>query len=202
MNSQTFGEKIKALRLAANYTLSFAGKQLACSRKTLSKIEKGEKKANETLLKNIASLYNVSYEELKIKYLSEQIYYQLRSFDGANEVVAEVQKRLKKEGKGTQIEKSKVAIINTISTYFSDKPVEKAWLFGSFARNAVVSKDSDIDIMVVFKQPNKISLFDIIQMKTELADKTGRNIDLVEESQILKSFQPIVQKEKMLVYEN
>ena len=93
-------------------------------------------------------------------------------------------------------------IIKTISTYFSDKPIEKAWLFGSFARNAVVSKDSAIDIMVVFKKPNKISLFDVIQMKTELADKTGRNVDLVEESQILKSFQPIVQKEKMLVYEN
>ncbi|NJK84449.1 MAG: helix-turn-helix domain-containing protein [Saprospiraceae bacterium] len=200
MKSQTFGEKIKELRVDLNYSLKWVGNTIGYSPKLLSKIEKNEKKAPEQIIKALSKIYKIPYKDLVTKYLSEEIYYQIRSCEYADEVLNIVKRRLKKEGEGTQREETKEKIIESIKTYFSDKPIEKAWIFGSFARNASISKDSDIDIMVVFKKPNKISLFDLIQMKKELTQKTGRAVDLIEEGQELSSFRDTIKKERRLVY--
>lgn len=200
MKSQTFGEKLKELRINLDYSLKFVGDKIGYNPRLLSKIEKSEKKAPESLIKELSKVYNVSYKDLIVKYLSENIYYQVRHSDFAEEVLDTVKGRIKKEGKGTLIRKSKDKIFETIKDYFSDKPIERAYIFGSFARNSSVSLDSDIDILVVFKKPHKVTLFDLIQMKEELSNRTGREIDLVEEGQELKSIEKAIQKEKVLVY--
>lgn len=200
MKSQTFGEMIKELRLELNYSLKFVGESIGYSPKLLSKIEKNEKRAPEKIIKDLAEVYKTSYKELIVKYLSEEIYYRVRSNEFADEILNIVKRRLKKEGKGTQREESREEILESIKIYFSDKPVEKAWIFGSFATKTSISKDSDIDIMVVFKKPNKISLFDLVQMKDDLARRTGREVDLVEEGQELKSFKNSIEQERLLVY--
>lgn len=200
MKSQTFGERLKELRMSLNYTLKFVGERIEYNPRLLSKIEKNEKKAPQEIIMALSKLYKTSYKELVTKFLSEEIYYQIRNFGYTDEVLETVKKRLKKEGKGTDREISRDEIFESIKSYFSDKPIKKAWVFGSFARNTTVSKDSDIDILVAFKKPNKITLFDLIQMKEELSDKTGREIDLVEEGQELKSFKKVIQKERVLVY--
>lgn len=200
MKSRTFGEMIKELRLELNYSLKFVSERIGYSPRLLSKIEKNEKRAPEKIIKDLSRVYEVSYKTLIVKYLSEEVYYQIRSSEFAEEVLNIVKRRLKKEGRGTKREESREKILESIKTYFSDKPVEKAWIFGSFARNTFISKDSDIDIMVVFKKPNKISLFDLVQMKEELTDKTGREVDLVEEGQELKSFKNSIERERLLVY--
>lgn len=200
MKSQTFGEMIKELRLELNYSLKFVGDRIGYSPRLLSKIEKNEKRVPEKIIKDLSKVYKVSYKRLIVKYLSEEVYCRIRSNEFADEVLNIVKRRLKKEGRGTQREESREKILESIKAYFSDKPVEKAWVFGSFARNTFISKDSDIDIMVVFKKPNKVSLFDLVQMKEELARKTGREVDLVEEGQELKSFKSSIEQEKLLVY--
>lgn len=200
MKSQTFGEMIKELRLELNYSLKFVGDRIGYNPRLLSKIEKNEKRAPEKIIKDLSKVYKASYKKLVVKYLSEEVYYRIRSNEFADEVLNIVKRRLKKEGRGTQREESREKILESIKTYFSDKPVEKAWVFGSFARNTFISKDSDIDIMVVFKKPNKVSLFDLVQMKEELAKKTGREVDLVEEGQELKSFKNSIEQERLLVY--
>ncbi len=200
MKSQTFGEKIKEQRMDLNYSLKFVGEKIGYNPRLLSKIERNEMKPPERLIKELSKVYGVPYKELMVKYLSEKIYYQLRNSAFADEILNTVERRLKKEGKGTQTKISRDKIFESIKNYFSDKPIEKAYVFGSFARNASVSMDSDIDILVVFKKPNKITLFDLIQMKEELSDKTGREIDLVEEGQELKSIKNAIHKEKVLVY--
>lgn len=200
MKSQTFGERLKELRTNKNYSLKNVGEKIGYSPSLLSKIEKNEKKAPESIIKDLAKIYKTPYKELIIKYLSEEVYYKIRASEFAEEVLSTAKKRVKKEGKGTQLSKSKDKIFESIKRYFSDKPIEKAYVFGSFAKNTTVSLDSDIDILVVFKKPNKITLFDLIQMKEELSDKTGRAIDLVEEGQELKSIKNTIQKEKVLVY--
>lgn len=91
-------------------------------------------------------------------------------------------------------------IINKISEYFSNQPVEKAWLFGSYARSEEI-KTSDIDILVHFIPEAKITLFKYLHIINDLQTLTGRNIDLVEEGQ-LKSFAiGSAENEKVLIYE-
>jgi len=92
------------------------------------------------------------------------------------------------------------AIINKISQYFHTQPIDKAWIFGSYARSEEDSK-SDIDILVNFVPGEKITLFRYVHMVNELQTLTGKNIDLVEDGQLKKFAEKSVENEKVLIYE-
>lgn len=90
--------------------------------------------------------------------------------------------------------------INTLSCFFKTQPVDKAWVFGSFARGEETA-ESDIDILVKFSPEAHISLFGYLHMRNELKDLLERDVDLVEEGQ-LKSFAiDSADRDKILVYE-
>jgi len=92
------------------------------------------------------------------------------------------------------------AIINKISQYFHTQPIDKAWIFGSYARSEEDSK-SDIDILVNFVPGEKITLFRYVHMVNELQALTGKKIDLVEDGQLKKFAEKSVENEKVLIYE-
>ena len=94
----------------------------------------------------------------------------------------------------------KANLLNQIKNFLAQQPVEKAWVFGSFARNDE-SYDSDIDLLVRFKTPNKLDLFDYVGIKQELEQLSGRQVDLVEEGYLLPNAKEIIEKEKVLIYE-
>lgn len=92
-------------------------------------------------------------------------------------------------------------IIPVIKRYFSDKPVLRAWLFGSCSRGEE-TPTSDIDILVDYDESNGVvSLLKIGGMLMELSHLLGRQVDLVE-SQGLKEFaRASVDRDKILIYE-
>ncbi len=92
-------------------------------------------------------------------------------------------------------------LIPVIKHYFQDKPVLRAWLFGSCSRGEE-TPSSDIDILVDFDESKGVvSLLKIGGMLMELSGLLGRRVDLVE-SQGLKEFaRPSVDKDKILIYE-
>lgn len=92
------------------------------------------------------------------------------------------------------------AIINKISRYFDTQPIEKAWIFGSFAR-AEEDATSDIDILVNFIPNEKVTLFKYIHIVNDLQALTGKKIDLVENGQLKKFVEQSVENEKVLIYE-
>jgi len=59
-------------------------------------------------------------------------------------------------------------------------------LFGSVLRDDF-RPDSDIDVLVTFAPNAPWSLLDLVNMEYELADLTGRDIDLLEKQAIEKS---------------
>lgn len=63
-----------------------------------------------------------------------------------------------------------------ITSILKKNGVKKAALFGSFARGEA-KKKSDIDLLIEFK--GKKSLFDLVGLKIELEESTGRSVDLV-----------------------
>ena len=87
-----------------------------------------------------------------------------------------------------------------ICQYLKTIPVEKAWLFGSMARNTA-RDTSDIDLLVRFAQPNIIDLFDIAGYIVDLEEVTQRKVDLVEERYLKAFAEENVEREKILVYE-
>ncbi|NJO03421.1 MAG: hypothetical protein HC880_18610 [Bacteroidia bacterium] len=155
--------------------------------------------ALERIVQPLARVLNEDYKELQVKFLSEKLYYLLKNQDYAQEALEIAQRRLEKEGKGTQRVLSREAIIQKIRGYFKENPVEKAWLFGSFAHNEP-RYDSDLDILVRFKQPNQLDIFDYITLVQDLEEISGRKVDLVEEGFLLTHVQENVEREKVLIY--
>ncbi len=91
------------------------------------------------------------------------------------------------------------AKIKTIKNYFKTRPVLKAYLFGSYAREEA-GKKSDIDILVDLDYSQKIGL-QFIQMKIDLEKLLNKEVDLVSTNGMSKYIKPLIDFEKRLIYE-
>jgi hypothetical protein len=92
------------------------------------------------------------------------------------------------------------AIVNSLSKYFASQPIEKAWIFGSYARSEENSK-SDIDILVNFSPESKMTLFKYLHIVNDLRALTGKKIDLVEDGQLKQFAKGSAETDKILIYE-
>ena len=91
-------------------------------------------------------------------------------------------------------------IINKLKAFFPAYPVEKAWVFGSYARGDETRK-SDVDIMVRFDKNIAITLFDYAGIMIDLEDLLHKKVDLVQEGTLYDFAQESVEQDKILVYE-
>lgn len=89
--------------------------------------------------------------------------------------------------------------IQIIRNYFADKPVLKAYLFGSYSRNEA-DKDSDIDILVDLDYSKHIGL-GFVQMKLDLEQRLDKPVDLVSSRAVADRILPYINKDKQLIYE-
>ena len=88
--------------------------------------------------------------------------------------------------------------ISEIGNYFKDKPVLKAYLFGSRARDDADDR-SDIDILVELDYAQPIGL-EFVQMQLDLQDLLNRQVDPLSQKAIPKHIQPYIEQDKVLVY--
>ena len=93
-------------------------------------------------------------------------------------------------------------MIQTIRDYFATQPVQRAWLFGSYARGEE-REDSDVDILVVFDQKNGkgVSLLKHISIALGLEDQINKKVDLITEGTLLPFAKETADKDKILIYE-
>ncbi len=83
--------------------------------------------------------------------------------------------------------------------YFAGKPVKKAYLFGSCARNEA-GNNSDIDILVELDHTKPIGMkFFVCQM--ELEELLKVKVGLVSMEGLSKYIKPLIDKDKILIYE-
>ena len=90
-------------------------------------------------------------------------------------------------------------IIDIICQYFSRKPIEKAWVFGSFSRGEQ-RPDSDIDILITFVPNTKMGL-QFFGMIDNLEKLLNRSVDLVVEGDLLPFAAKSANRDKKLIYE-
>ena len=95
----------------------------------------------------------------------------------------------------------KEKMIQLIADYFKTQPVQKAWLFGSFARGEETPQ-SDVDILIVPDRSGKpFTLFTLGGMYMDLKELLGREIDLVEEGSLRPYAAESANRDKKLIYE-
>ncbi|TKB95568.1 nucleotidyltransferase family protein [Pedobacter cryophilus] len=88
--------------------------------------------------------------------------------------------------------------IESIKAYFSNQPVLKAYLFGSYVRKQA-DYNSDIDILVDLDYSQKIGL-GFIKMQLDLQEILNIKVDLVSSQALSPHLKPIVDHEKELIY--
>ena len=94
----------------------------------------------------------------------------------------------------------KQAVVNKLKNFFPAYPVEKAWVFGSYARGEQTRK-SDVDVMVRFVKDARVSLLDYAGIIVDLEKVLHKKVDFVEEGQLRRWAQESAEKDKILVYE-
>ena len=88
--------------------------------------------------------------------------------------------------------------LKVISDYFQDKPVLKAYLFGSYVRGEA-NEQSDVDILIELDYSQYIGLA-FVEMQLDLQDILSRKVDLVSERGLSKFIKPFIEQEKELIY--
>lgn len=92
-------------------------------------------------------------------------------------------------------------ILPVIRNYFKNKPVIRAWLFGSYSRGEE-NADSDLDILVDYdNSQGVVSLFKMGGMLMDLSELTGCKVDLVDNRGLLEFARNSVDNDKILIYE-
>ena len=89
--------------------------------------------------------------------------------------------------------------IKMIAEYFRNKPVLRAFLFGSFSRGEA-EENSDVDILVELDYSKHIGL-GFVGMKLDLENRLHKKIDLVSSEAISKYISPFIENDKRLIYE-
>ena len=90
-------------------------------------------------------------------------------------------------------------MIQKIAEYFKTQPVEKAWLFGSFARGEE-RPDSDVDILVSLDRSKPVGIR-FFGMWGDLERLLSKDVDLVTEGSLMPYAADSANKDKILIYE-
>lgn len=88
--------------------------------------------------------------------------------------------------------------LDVIKNYLANQPVEKAWLFGSYARGEQTD-ESDVDIMVTFSE--SITLFKHIDIINDLESILKKKVDVVPVDMMYPRVRRYADKDKILIYE-
>jgi predicted nucleotidyltransferase len=94
----------------------------------------------------------------------------------------------------------KQGVVNKLQAFFPAYPIEKAWVFGSYARGEETRK-SDVDIMVRFDKSATITLIDYAGIMIDLENLLQKKVDLVSEGTLYDFAKESVEQDKILVYE-
>lgn len=90
--------------------------------------------------------------------------------------------------------------IDKLQKFLVTQPVNKAFVFGSVARNEE-SETSDIDLIVELDHKAKVGLIKFTSIKLEIENLLQKKVDLLAEGGISKYLAPSIDKEKKLIYE-
>jgi hypothetical protein len=81
-------------------------------------------------------------------------------------------------------------VIRTIRAHEADLRalgVARLWLFGSITRGQA-GPQSDVDVMIAIPAGRKFSLFDLGEVRVELCELLGREVDVVIEEDLRPDF--------------
>jgi predicted nucleotidyltransferase/plasmid maintenance system antidote protein VapI len=195
---ESLGNSIRKLREDKELPLRTVAAYLDIDQATLSKIERGQRKASRKQVVKLAQYFKVKENELVTTWLSDKLVDDLQDEETALKALELAEERVA-YGKYQKMNRS--AILKKINNYFvKDGRVSKAWVFGSFSRREEDYK-SDIDILIEVPPHSKFSLFDLSDIQYQLEKTLSTKVDLVMREAVRPPLMERMKNELMLVYE-
>ena len=90
-------------------------------------------------------------------------------------------------------------IKKAITNYFKDKPVKRAWLFGSYARHEA-DDASDVDVLIDFEEDSGVGLHYLVWHE-EIESVVNKKVQVVSNKALPEYIRPFVEADRVLVYE-
>lgn len=91
-------------------------------------------------------------------------------------------------------------MIQTIREYFATQPIERAWIFGSYARGEE-RVDSDVDLLVTLDSKAKVGLLRYVHIINGLKELLHKDVDMVVDGTLLPFAVESADRDKKLIYE-
>ncbi|MCB0608377.1 MAG: nucleotidyltransferase domain-containing protein [Lewinellaceae bacterium] len=88
--------------------------------------------------------------------------------------------------------------LSSLKLFFTDKPVKKVYLFGSYARGEA-DENSDVDLYVELDAAKIETAWEFFDMWENVQQLLNKKVDFA--SKLSKYIQPKVDAEKILIYE-
>lgn len=164
----------------------------------LSKIERGKRKATRDQVLDLARFFKIDKESLLVAWLSDKIVHELTEENSSLKVLQVAEEKIAYK---TFRRTSRATIIRKIKSVLKEFPaIEKAWLFGSFARKDD-TPDSDIDILIDVQNETEFTLFDISEIQEKLKLSLNRRVDIVMRRALRPQVRERIKQDLKLVYE-
>ena len=181
MNS--LGNTIRKLREDKQLPLRTVAVYLDIDQAMLSKVERGQRKLNREQVVKLAGYFKVKENDFLVAWLSDKLVYELEDEELALEALQVAEEKVayiafKKVDRKAFLRE----VIKEIKEF---SLIEKAWIYGSFAREDDGPK-SDIDIAL--KTDDSFSYFDLAEVQFQLEQKTDRKVDVG----FIDSFKPYI----------
>jgi predicted nucleotidyltransferase len=193
----TLGTLLKSLREKSGMPLRKVAAYLDIDQAILSKIERGNRKATRNQVVKLAEYYKANESDLLLEWLSDKLVYEIGNEDIALKALHLAEEKISYLSYKPSDPKE---IYEKLNTCFKRlKKVDKAWVFGSFARGENDYK-SDIDVMIDVSDA-RFSLFDLADTQHELEQSISKKIDLVMYDSVKEDFLKRITPDLHLIYE-
>ena len=192
----SFGDTIRKLREKKELPLRTVAAYLDIDQAILSKFERGQRKTARQLVVKLAAYFNVKENDLLVAWLSDKLVYEVENEDMGLKALQVAEERVAYTD-FKKIDRKK--ILSQLKNGIKKFPlIEKAWIYGSFARENDGPK-SDVDIAL---QTNAtFTYFDLAEVQHHLESIINRKVDVG----FIDSFKPYifehVKPDLKLIYE-
>ena len=173
---ESIGQIIRRLREEKGDPLRKVAAYLDIDQAILSKIERGQRKANKKQIEKLAKYFGTDKREMLVAWLRDRILYEILDEELGEEALKAAEEKIRYlRTPKINMTRLKIAIAKELNKY---PVIEQAWLFGSFARGEETYK-SDVDLMIDVPGKNNFSMFDAFQIQEDLQHIFKRKFDIV-----------------------
>lgn len=196
MSKARIGAKLRQIRIEKSWSLRKVAAAVQMDVALLSKMERGERRWNKELVIRLAELYEYDQAELLPLFLSDKVLYAIADEPCAMEALKAAEKQLLYQHSGKSERPLVLSALRATLARFPE--IEKAWLFGSFARNEEGS-ESDIDLAI--EANPAFSYFDLAEVQHCAEQALDRKVDIGFMDTFKPEVRAFVQEDLQLIYE-